>query len=52
MNDEHTVDSTEAPDSAGPRQESDATTESDAGMTGDEGTQPAQPAAARDEDGD
>ncbi|MBW3603483.1 MAG: hypothetical protein KY460_01020 [Actinobacteria bacterium] len=36
----------------GPREESDATSEADAGLTGDEGVGTAQPAIAHDDDPD
>jgi hypothetical protein len=52
MSDEHTVDSSDESDSVGPSEQSDATTKSDAGMTGDEGPQAAEPATVPDRDDD
>lgn len=53
MGDDHTTD--DAPGDAGPRHESDDTSASDAGLTGDEGVgtaRPAIPDGDRDEDED
>lgn len=53
MGDDHTTD--DAPGDAGPRRESDDTSASDAGLTGDEGVgtaRPAIPDGDRDEDED
>jgi hypothetical protein len=52
MSNGHTVDRSDENDSTGPSEQSDATTKSDAGMTGDEGTQAAQPATVPDKDDD
>lgn len=52
MSDEHTTDATEEEASAGPRHQTDDRTASDAGLTGDEGVQTAQPPPGQDSDGD
>ena len=50
MSDEHTTDAAEDETTAGPRQQTDQRTSSDAGLTGDEGIQVEQPAPQRDSD--
>lgn len=50
MGDKHTTDSDDEEVGANPRHEADETTTSDAGLTGGEGVQAAQPAIAHDED--
>jgi hypothetical protein len=50
MDDRHTTDSDAEKAGSGPRHQSDDTTASDAGLTGDEGGQHAEPAIAHDDD--
>lgn len=50
MSDKHPTDNDHNETGSGPRQEADETTSSDAGLTGDEGTQPVEPGIAHDED--
>jgi hypothetical protein len=52
MSDEHTTDAAEDKTTAGPRQQTDQRTSSDAGLTGDEGIQVEQPAPQWDSDED
>lgn len=52
MGDKHTTDSDDEEVGANPRHEADETTTSDAGLTGGEGVQAAQPAIAHDDDED
>jgi hypothetical protein len=52
MDDTHTTDRDAGTTGSGPRHQSDDTTASDAGLTGDEGGQHAEPAIAHDDDDD
>jgi hypothetical protein len=50
MSDQHTTDTSEEEATTGPRQQADGRTASDAGLTGDEGIQTAQPPPGQDDD--